>query len=144
MTLVETLKEEIVLARNETSRVSEKISRTDNFLDAILEVQDLVRKSIEDNNKVYDIIYNYFSDIKPQDWIENGLKKEFSGLNETNIRFYNLCKSGPFYAGAKTVINEFKQSSDDLRELYNDFETFKIKLPNNSDFNDLVSKINII
>lgn len=112
----------------------------DTFLDAILGIQenikginaDIVRLDISLRNYFGNITIEYYNEIYPL------LKKAISVL----LKLYNTYRKSVLYAGIKSDVSIFKSSIDNLNEDLNDLKVFRFELPQDKEYERLVSLIN--
>lgn len=114
-----------------------------NYLDIIIDFQEDTRKMIGLIDSLVESMRIHFIDLSSDNYMEfrDDLKVTVSELLKT---YASIRKCQGLYAGAKTVVKELYSSIDNLRETSEDFETFKIDLPNNKEYNTLVNAINAL
>lgn len=143
MYCVDVIKEELVATRTAIGTLK-KIDSIDSFLDKILYVRRIIEEATARVDKVYDSMYSFAPQINYSIWNEMGLKKEYSSLLKSLVQLYNTCRKCAIYSGIKTIVSEYKNSMDSLKELYNDIEVFRIQLPSDKEYKHLISRINAI
>lgn len=91
-------------------------------------------------DKLYDLLHTSFPTLIKEDYAE------IAGLYRILIRnlvgLYNAYRKSSFYSGIKTDLKSFKNSIDDLQEMFNDMKTFIVDLPQNDDYKSLINTIN--
>lgn len=114
-----------------------------NYLDIIIDFQEDTRKMIGLIDSLVESMRIHFIDLSSDNYMEfrDDLKVTVSELLKT---YASIRKCQGLYAGATTVVKELYSSIDNLRETSEDFETFKIDLPNNKEYNTLVNAINAL
>ena len=132
------------MVQAESKEMTVSFEKSVNFyLDAIISFQEDTRKMIGLIDSLAESMHTHFIDLSSDNYMEfrDDLKVAVSDLLKTYSSLRN-CQA--LYNGAKTAIKELYSSIDNLREISEDFETFKIYLPNDKKYNELVDAINAL
>lgn len=143
MSCVEIIKDNIALVKTESEHKTLSVEQAVNkFLDVINDT----KKDIEDLTRLTDelteLLWKHFEELNEADFEE--FKKQLYNLINKLNSFYCLIRKSKLYPGVKTVTKEMYYSLDNLIEVYSDLVSFKIKLPKDERFLEIVNSINKI
>lgn len=144
MSSVELIKENISMVQAESEGINISFDKSANrYLDAILSFQEATRKMINMIDDLVDRMHTDFINLSVENYMEfrDQLRVAINILLQS---YASVRSNSALYHGAKTVIKELYSSIDNLREISEDFETFKISLPADKKYQDLVNAINAL
>jgi hypothetical protein len=72
------------------------------------------------------------------------LFKEFAKTRQKMFEVYNKLHKSAVYVGMKNAVKEFHHSANLFSEMCDDLYKYNVELPNNSEYQDLVQKLNAI
>ena len=136
----EIIKDKIASVCQDSSNIHKCVS-VDSLLDKILKFQQDIKGLTIKVDGLTDLLINSYSDLERDDFeaFKESLKKL---IDDLIALFVKIRKKPILYSGVKTVLKEYHNSYDNLREWYDDFLAFKINLPEDNEFNRLVKEIN--
>lgn len=141
-TCIETIQQTYVGVKRQTEVIAEKSFDIDSFLDKINSIKKQVVSITDDINSFVELVRQHFVDLNEEDSLM--FYKEFIETRSKMFQVYNkLCQSS-LYVGMKSAVKEFRSSIDAYSEMCNDLQEFNIKLPKDSEYQNLVEKLNAL
>ena len=141
-TCVETIQKTFISIKKQTEKIDVCSSDIDSFLDRINSIKKPVEEVTRDILQFVEIVHEYFVELSVEDSIM--LFKEFAKTRQKMFEVYNKLHKSAVYVGMKNAVKEFHHSANLFSEMCDDLYKYNVELPNDSEYQDLVQKLNAI
>lgn len=138
-TCVELIKSEISSVNRCASSVTSQSLDIDSFLDTILEARNMLSDINSRIEQILEKTRSIFIDMPVKEAeIISLLNKD---LVMTLLKLHSMLKQSNIGKGLITELKILKSNIDDLNEMRNDLSVFRVQLPQDNDFLDLMKSL---
>ena len=141
-TCVETIQRTFVGVKKQTDEINVCSSDIDSFLDRINSIKKPVEEVTRDILRFVELVHDHFVELNAEDSIL--LLNDFIKTRKKMYEAYSKLYKSPLYVGMKTAVKEFRHSADLFSEMCEDMQKYNIELSKNSEYQNLVERLNAI
>ncbi len=141
-TCVETIQKTFLGVKKQTENIDVCSSDIDSFLDKINSIKKPVEEVTLDILQFIELVHDHFVELSPED--SAVLLKDFTVTRKKMYEVYAKLRNSSLYVGMKNAVKEFHHSADLFSEMCDDMQKYNIELPEDSEYKDLVEKLNAL
>lgn len=141
-TCVETIQKTFVSVKKQTDEINVCSSDIDSFLDRINSIRKPVEEVTRDILQFVELVRNHFVELNAED--SASLLNDFIKTRQKMYEAYTKLRNSTLYVGMKNAVKEFRHSADLFSEMCDDLQKYNIDLSKDSEYQDLVDRLNAI
>lgn len=141
-TCVEIIQNTFVGVKKQTDNIDDCSFDIDSFLDRINSIKKPVEDVTRDILKLVELVRDHFVELDANDCVL--LLKDFIKTRQKMYEVYTKLHRSSLYPGMKNAVREFRHSADLYSEMCEDLQKYNIDLSKDSDYQDLVERLNAI
>lgn len=141
-TCVETIQKTFVSVKKQTDEINVCSSDIDSFLDRINSIRKPVEEVTCDILQFVELVRNHFVELNAED--SASLLNDFIKTRQKMYEAYTKLRNSTLYVGMKNAVKEFRHSADLFSEMCDDLQKYNIDLSKDSEYQDLVDRLNAI
>ena len=141
-TCVETIQKTFVSVKKQTDEINVCSSDIDSFLDRINSIRKPVEEVTRDILQFVELVRNHFVELNAED--SASLLNDFIKTRQKMYEAYTKLRNSTLYIGMKNAVKEFRHSADLFSEMCDDLQKYNIELSKDSEYQDLVDRLNAI
>lgn len=141
-TCVETIQKTFVSVKKQTDEINVCSSDIDSFLDRINSIRKPVEEVTRDILQFVELVRNHFVELNAED--SASLLNDFIKTRQKMYEAYTKLRNSTLYVGMKNAVKEFRHSVDLFSEMCDDLQKYNIDLSKDSEYQDLVDRLNAI
>ena len=141
-TCVETIQKTFVSVKKQTDEINVCSSDIDSFLDRINTIRKPVEEVTRDILQFVELVRNHFVELNAED--SASLLNDFIKTRQKMYEAYTKLRNSTLYVGMKNAVKEFRHSADLFSEMCDDLQKYNIDLSKDSEYQDLVDRLNAI
>ena len=139
-TCVETIQKTFVGVKKQTDKIDNCSFDIDSFLDKINSIKKPVENVTRDIIKLVELVHDHFVELNAEDSIL--LLNDFIKTRQKMYEVYTKLYKSSLYVGMKNAVKDFRHSADLFSEMCDDLQKYNIELSKDSDYQDLVERLN--
>jgi hypothetical protein len=141
-TCVETIQKTFVGVKKQTDEINVCSSDIDSFLDRINSIRKPVEEVTRDILQFVELVRDHFVELNAED--SALLLNDFIKTRQKMFEAYKKLHNSTLYIGMKNAVKEFRHSADLFSEMCEDLQKYNIELSKDSEYQDLVERLNAI
>lgn len=141
-TCVETIQKTFVSVKKQTDEINVCSSDIDSFLDRINSIRKPIEEVTRDILQFVELVRNHFVELNAED--SASLLNDFIKTRQKMYEAYTKLRNSTLYVGMKNAVKEFRHSADLFSEMCDDLQKYNIDLSKDSEYQDLVDRLNAI
>lgn len=139
---VETIQKSFVGVKKQTDEINVCSSDIDSFLDRINSIRKPVEEITRDILQFVELVRDHFVELNAED--SALLLTDFIKTRQKMYEAYTKLRNSTLYVGMKNAVKEFRHSADLFSEMCEDLQKCNIELSKDSEYQDLVERLNAI
>ena len=139
---VETIQKTFVGVKKQTDEINVCSSDIDSFLDRINTIRKPVEEITRDILQFVELVRDHFVELNAED--SALLLTDFIKTRQKMYEAYTKLRNSTLYVGMKNAVKEFRHSADLFSEMCEDLQKCNIELSKDSEYQDLVERLNAI
>lgn len=139
---VETIQKTFVGVKKQTDEINVCSSDIDSFLDRINSIRKPVEEITRDILQFVELVRDHFVELNAED--SALLLTDFIKTRQKMYEAYTKLRNSTLYVGMKNAVKEFRHSADLFSEMCEDLQKYNIELSKDSEYQDLVERLNAI
>lgn len=139
---VETIQKTFVGVKKQTDEINVCSSDIDSFLDRINSIRKPVEEITRDILQFVELVRDHFVELNAED--SALLLTDFVKTRQKMYEAYTKLRNSTLYVGMKNAVKEFRHSADLFSEMCEDLQKCNIELSKDSEYQDLVERLNAI